>query len=110
MPRIGVLSVPNLLSATAMDHRIAAQYGQNSAPMYSISGLPACTSGGPEMAVMGFGLFGTEPLPTAVSVAAGTPVTFLTTLAGSGVRADGPADVPVAAWITTKTTTTAITA
>ena len=29
---------------------------------------------------------GTEPLPTLSSVAAGTPVTWLATLAGSGVR------------------------
>ena len=39
--------MPNLLSATAIDHRIAAQYGQNSAPMQSISGFPFCVSGAP---------------------------------------------------------------
>ena len=33
MPRSGVVKLPKLLSATAIDHRGAAQYGQNSAPM-----------------------------------------------------------------------------
>ena len=33
MPRNGVINAPNLFSATAIDHRIAAQYGHHSAPM-----------------------------------------------------------------------------
>jgi hypothetical protein len=33
MPCSGMLKVPNLLSATAIDHRSSVQYGQNSAPM-----------------------------------------------------------------------------
>src|ERR1039457_1511206 len=58
------------LSATAMAHRSAAQYGQYSAPTYSTSGLPPVAAGGP----------GTEktepedvgPAPTAVRGACGT--------------------------------------
>src|SRR6266480_2026993 len=41
--------VPNRLSATIIDQRSAAQYGQYSAPMYSISGLPPEVSGVPPL-------------------------------------------------------------
>jgi hypothetical protein len=56
MPRSGMLKVPNLLSATAIDHRSSAQYGQNSAPMESISGLPSLVSDVPLIGLMGAGL------------------------------------------------------
>src|SRR5258708_23700988 len=73
--------VPNRLSATAIDQRMAAQYGQYSAPMYSISGLPPLVSG-----LSAIGLIGrppeSKPLPTVSSVPGGTPGTFLITLAG----------------------------
>src|SRR5258708_38526533 len=73
--------VPNRLSATAIDQRMAAQYGQYSAPMYSISGLPPLVSG-----LSAIGLIGrppeSKPLPTVSSVPGGTPVTLLITLAG----------------------------
>src|SRR5215475_4138280 len=86
MPCSGVDSVPNRLRATAMDHRIAAQYGQYSAPMYSISGLPLLVSSGPVTLVTGGEVVMTEPLPTVARALAGTPVTLLATLAGRGVR------------------------
>src|SRR5260221_13778764 len=74
-------SVPNRLSATAIDQRMAAQYGQYSAPMYSISGLPPLVSG-----LSAIGLIGrppeSKPLPTVSRVPGGTPVTLLITLAG----------------------------
>src|SRR5215831_4470766 len=61
--------------------------------MYSISGLPLLVSGGPVTLVIDAGLYRrTEPLPTLARVLAGTPVTWLATLAGRGVRA---ADVGV---------------
>ena len=61
--------------------------------MYSISGLPLLVSGGPVTLVIGAGLnVRTEPLPTFARTLAGTPVTFLVTLAGSGVR---PAELGV---------------
>src|ERR1700680_489944 len=113
--------VPNLLSATAMDHRSVAQYGQYSAPMYSTSGFPPDASAvpeppsppeprePPEMDVMDFAY--ALPAPTASSVTAGPLVTSLMTLAGRTVR---PAE-PVLAefWLAlmmmkaTTTTTTA---
>ena len=56
MPRNGVVKWPNRLSATAMAQRSAAQYGQNSAPMKSISGLPLLVSAVFETASSGDGL------------------------------------------------------
>ena len=41
------VNVPNLLRATIIAQRSAAQYGQYSAPMYSISGLPFSVSAVP---------------------------------------------------------------
>src|ERR1700746_2069275 len=42
-------NVPNRLRATIIDQRSAAQYGQYSAPMYSISGLPLEVRGVPPL-------------------------------------------------------------
>ena len=63
--------VPNLLSATVIAHRSAAQYGQYSAPMYSISGFPCEVSGG---APVTGNMVVAVPLPTEFSVLAGTLV------------------------------------
>ena len=111
MPRSGVVNEPNRLSATAIDQRSSAQYGQNSAPMYSISGLPLLVSGGPEIAFTGSGLNDrTEPLPTVASALAGTLVTCRATLVGSTVPAGALAlGVFFPALSTTKTTTTTTT-
>src|ERR1039457_6452651 len=104
--------VPNLLSATTMAHRSAAQYGQYSAPMYSTSGFPPDVSAvrePPEMDVMDFAY--ALPAPTAPSVAAGTLVTSLMTLAGRAVRPSEPALGEF--WLglmTMKATTTTMTA
>src|SRR5450759_1581449 len=107
--------VPNLLSATTMAHRSAAQYGQYSAPMYSTSGFPPDVSAAPEppeppeMDVMDFAY--ALPAPTAPSVAAGTLVTSLMTLAGRAVRPSEP--VLGEFWLalmTMKATTTTMTA
>src|SRR6476661_9469639 len=102
--------VPNRLSATIIDQRSAAQYGQYSAPMYSISGLPPEVRGVPPLT--GWILPVNEPLPTLSSVLAGTFVTLDTTLARAAPV--GPFDELVAgllfALITMKATTTAITA
>src|SRR5919108_4648749 len=72
-------NVPNRLSATIIDQRSAAQYGQYSAPMYSSSGLPLAVSGVPPETVWIFPV--NEPLPSPIlsSVLAGTPVTLDTT-------------------------------
>src|SRR5215469_15488939 len=73
-------NVPNLLRASTIDHRSAAQYGQYSAPMYSTSGFPFTVSGVPEMGLSG----ATAPLgpaPTLSSTVAGTDVSSLTTAA-----------------------------
>src|SRR6266699_1096834 len=102
-------NVPNRLRATIIDQRSAAQYGQYSAPMYRISGLPPEVSGVPPL--MGGILPVNDPLPISSSVLAGTLVTLDTTLA----RAEpvGPFDELVDgllfALITMKATTTAIT-
>jgi len=107
-----VVNVPNRLSATAIDQRSSAQYGQNSAPMYSISGLPFLVSGVPEMARTGSGVKDrTEPLPTVLSALAGTLVTCRATPAGSTVPADEPdaLGLPLPALTTRKTTTMATT-
>ena len=111
MPRSGVVNVPNRLSATAIDQRSSAQYGQNSAPMYSISGLPLLVSAGPEIAFTGFGLYDrTEPLRTELSALAGTLVTCRATLAGSTVPVGELAlGVFRPVLSTTKTTTTTTT-
>src|SRR5260221_9997754 len=107
-------SVPNRLSATAIDQRMAAQYGQYSAPMYSISGLPPLVSG-----LSAIGLIGrppeSEPLPTVSSVPGGTPVTLLITLAGRAapvVEFAAPLLLAglLVVFITTKAITIAITA
>src|SRR3984893_3171832 len=92
MPCIGE-SVPNRLSATAMDHRMAAQYGQNSAPMYSISGLPPLVSSLSEIDLIGRAPE-SEPMPTVFSVPGGTAVTLLTTLAGRAVPVTEAAPAP----------------
>src|SRR6266581_1007202 len=103
--------VPNRLRATIIDQRSAAQYGQYSAPMYSISGLPPEVSGVPPLTGGIFPVNEPPPDPILSSVLAGTFVTLDTTLA----RAEpvGPFDALVAgllfALITMKATTTAIT-
>src|SRR5260221_11786001 len=105
-------SVPNRVSATAMDQRMAAQYGQNSAPMYSISGLPPLVSGVAEIALIGRPPE-SEPMPTVFRVPGGTPVTLLTTLAGRAVPvvelADPPLDALLPSLMNTKGITIAIT-
>src|SRR6185437_9645450 len=102
--------VPNRLSATIIDQRSAAQYGQYSAPMYSISGLPPEVSGVPPLAVWILPV--NEPDPILSSVLAGTFVTLDTTPARAAPV--GPFDeLPdglLFALITMKATTTAITA
>ena len=102
--------VPNRLRATIIDQRSAAQYGQYSAPMYSISGLPPEVSGVPPLT--GWILPVNEPEPILSSVLAGTFVTLDTTLARAAPV--GPFDELAAgllfALITMKATTTAITA
>src|ERR1700727_345424 len=101
-------SVPNLLSATAIDHRMAAQYGQNSAPMYSISGLPPAVRLVPLIVVIGLGLYdSTDPVPTLCSALSGTVRTSFWTLAGSSVpftppEAVLPDEPPAVGLITTK--------
>src|SRR6266536_791819 len=103
--------VPNRLRATIIDQRSAAQYGQYSAPMYSISGLPPEVSGVPPLTGGIFPVNEPPPSPILSSVLAGTFVTLDTTLA----RAEpvGPLDeLPdglLFALITMKVTTTAIT-
>ena len=98
-------------SATIIDQRSAAQYGQYSAPMYSISGFPPEVSGVPPLT--GWILPVNEPEPILSSVLAGTFVTLDTTLARAApVGPFGPA-VPVFlvfSLITTKATTIASTA
>src|SRR6266487_3709879 len=104
-------NVPNRLRATIIDQRSAAQYGQYSAPMYSISGLPPEVSGVPPLTGGIFPVNEPPPSPILSSVLAGTFVTLDTTLA----RAEpvGPLDeLPdglLFALITMKVTTTAIT-
>src|SRR4249919_3993840 len=103
--------VPNRLRATIIDQRSAAQYGQYSAPMYSISGLPPEVSGVAPLTGRIFPVNEPPPSPIVSSVLAGTFVTLVTTLA----RAEpvGPFDELVAgllfALTTMKATTTAIT-
>src|ERR1700726_72104 len=104
--------VPNRLSPPTMDHRSVAQYGQYSAPMYRTSGLPADVRAEPEMDVTAFETV--LPGPIAFSVAAGTAVMSLITLAGSAApAAEVPAPALVAFWLALKmmkATTTATTA
>src|ERR1035441_600744 len=104
--------VPKRLSATTMDHRSVAQYGQYSAPMYRTSGLPADVRAEPEMDVTVFETV--LPGPIAFSVAAGTAVMSLITRAGSAAPvAEVPEPVLAAFWLAlmmmkaTTTTTTA---
>src|SRR5207244_10253132 len=73
--------VPNRLSATIIDHRSAAQYGQYSAPMYTISGLPPEVSGVPPLTGWIFPVNEPPPSPIVSSVLAGTFVALDTTLA-----------------------------
>src|SRR5215470_13665093 len=82
-------NVPNLLSATAIAHRSAAQYGQYSAPMYTTSGLPPEVRGVPVIGMTALGPL--VPLPTAVRVLAGTVVMSWITLAGRAVPVVLPA-------------------
>src|ERR1700684_1011416 len=70
-------NVPNRLSATIMAHRLAAQYGQHSAPMNSSSVLPFETSGG-GLPVMVWTLPLNVPAPTVSSTLAGTVVVVFT--------------------------------
>src|SRR5580700_8253538 len=117
-PFSGVVKVPNRLSATAMAQRVAAQYGQYSAPMYSISGLPPLVSGGDPLigtiAPWLTTLVPRLPAPTLSSVAAGTLVTSDATLAGRTVPWTPPATfcgvLLLLAYTTMSATTTAITA
>src|SRR5579863_6278479 len=103
------VSVPNLLRATIIDQRSAAQYGQYSAPMYSISGLPFAVSVGP---VIDWGVAMIPlPAPTVSRVLAGTLVTVWTTDAraepvGPLEALSFPDPEPEPSLITTKTTTT----
>src|ERR1017187_5298841 len=104
--------VPKRLSATTMAHRSVAQYGQYSAPMYRTSGLPADVRAEPEMDVTAFETV--LPGPIAFSVAAGTAVMSLITLAGSAAPvAEVPEPVLVEFWLalgTIKATTATTTA
>src|SRR5450631_3337827 len=110
--------VPKRLSATAMAHRSVAQYGQYSAPMYRISGLPPdirVVPEPPEPPEMDVTAFETVlPGPIAFSVAAGTAVMSLITLAGSAAPvAEVPEPVLAEFWLalmTMKATTTTMTA
>src|ERR1700722_9312272 len=103
------VKVPNRLSATAMAHRSAAQNGQYSAPMYSISGLPLLVSGAPVTRVIDLGF--DVPPPTVFSVAAGTVAMLFRVLALRVVPVAEPvlADVLWFALKITKPTTMAIT-
>src|SRR5215472_3067772 len=76
--------VPNRLSATAIDQRVAAQNGQYSAPMYSISGLPPDVSALPLIGLIGRFDAGSEPMPTDARVLAGTWVISCATAAVIG--------------------------
>src|ERR1022692_4462082 len=104
--------VPKRLSATAMAHRSVAQYGQYSAPMYRTSGLPPDVRAEPEMDVTAFETV--LPGPIAFSVAAGTAVMSLITLAGSAAPvAEVPEPALTEFWLalmTMKATTTTTTA
>src|SRR5690242_10258110 len=80
-----------------MAQRSAAQNGQNSAPMNSISGLPLLVSGVSEILVIAGAppsdaamKFGTDPMPTVFSVLAGTLVTSRAALADSAVPVTPP--------------------
>src|ERR1700760_2864709 len=106
-------NVPNRLSAWIIAHRSAAQYGQYSAPMYSISGLPLAVSGVPLVTALGFPLTWPPPSPILSDVLAGTLVRSDTTLARAAPV--GPFDALVAggllfALTTMKATTIATTA
>jgi hypothetical protein len=104
--------VPNRLRASIIAQRSPAQYGQYSAPMYSISGLPPEVSGVPPLTDWIFPVNAPPPSPILSSVLAGTFVTLDVTLARAAPV--GPFDELVAgllfALITMKATTTAITA
>ena len=69
--------MPNRLSATIMAQRLAAQYGQYSAPTYKSSGLPPEVSGA-GLPVMAWTFPVNVPAPTAFSVLAGTEVVVVT--------------------------------
>src|ERR1700733_13908201 len=105
----GGLNVPNLDSATYSGHRSAAQCGQNSAPMNSISGLRSATRAEP-LTVCGDV---TKPLVGAAArVEIGTDCSFASVAAGIGVPAGGdawstiPEPEPPPATLTTTSTTT----
>src|SRR5215469_8756199 len=85
------LNVPKRLSATTIAHRSAAQYGQNSPPMYSISGFPPLVSGAP---VIGFGFAAAFPAPTFSRVAVGTVVVVVTRSASADPVGRVPAPPP----------------
>src|SRR5579859_5443308 len=67
------VNVPNRFSATIIAQRSAPQYGQYSAPMNSISGLPFAVRAGP-LIDLGIAVTAPPPSPTAASVLAGTVV------------------------------------
>src|SRR5579875_3460660 len=99
-------SVPKRDSAVATAHRSAAQYGQYSAPMYRISGLPLSVSAG---AVIFCGAVCAVPVPTVSKVDEGTDRTLASTAADAAL-AVGPFCVPdpptTLTMISTATTTT----
>src|SRR5580658_530728 len=103
------VNVPNLLKATIIPQRSAAQYGQYSAPMYSISGLPFSVSAVP-LIDSGVAII-PLPAPTVFRVLAGTLVTVLTTAAraepvGPLEELSDPEPEPEVSLTTTKTSTT----
>src|SRR5580658_7449206 len=73
-------NVPNRLSATVSAQRSAPQYGQDSSPMNSTSGLPFSVSG--ELEIVLSGSTAADPLgpaPTLLRTATGTLVTSAAT-------------------------------
>src|SRR6185437_1583137 len=101
-------NVPNLLSATAIDQRIAAQYGQNSAPMYKNSGLPCeLVSVVSLIDRIGRPVVGRAPVPTLARVLAGTVVSPAKT--GFDSLAPPCCFWPVRLLMTTKATTITMT-
>src|ERR1700691_2068405 len=77
------LQVPKWDSATASGQRSAAQNGHDSSLTKTIAGLPPMVSGGPAVLTVSSGVTAWPALARA-STAAGTVVTWLTTLEGAG--------------------------
>src|SRR5580693_1096587 len=106
-PRL--LQVPKWASATTSGQRSAAQNGQDSSLTKTIAGLPLMVSGGPAVLTASSGVTAWPTLACA-STAAGTVVTWLTTLAGaSDSRGAGLAEVSFTATSAPRTARTAAT-